>query len=90
MTNTLEFGIAANQSIIAFVLPKWLASEPQHSVALSGREPLERLHHLGDGLHWSDQEMNVVGHYDKRVEMKAPLISIVNGIHHHLRDRGHE
>src|ERR1019366_4730848 len=67
----------------------WLASESQHSVALPGSESFERLHHLGNCLQWSHQEMNVVRHNDKRMERIGPLVPIVNGIHHHLRDLGH-
>src|ERR1019366_4251185 len=89
MNNPLKLRIIADQSVIALVLPEWLASESQHSVAFPGSESLERLHHLGNCLQWSHQEMNVVRHNDKRMELIGPLVPIVNGIHHHLRDLGH-
>src|SRR5450759_2617346 len=89
MNNPLKLRIVANQPIIALVLPEWLASESQHSVALPGSESFERLHHLGNCLQWSHQEMNMVRHNDKRMELIGPLVPIVNGIHHHLRDLGH-
>ena len=89
MNDAVKLRIVAHQSIIALVLPEGLASEPQHSVALPGSEPFERLHHLGNFLPWSHQEMNVVRHDDKCVEAIAPLIPMVNGIHHHLGESGH-
>src|SRR5450756_2562579 len=89
MNHALKLRIVANQPIIALILPERLASESQHSVALPGNESLERLHHLGNCLQWSHQEMNMVRHNDKRMELIGPLVPIVNGIHHHLRDLGH-
>src|SRR5450756_3145493 len=58
MNNALKLRIVANQPIIALILPEWLASESQHSVALPGSESFERLHHLGNCLQWSHQELN--------------------------------
>src|ERR1019366_5203404 len=69
MNHALKLRIVANQPIIALILPEWLASESQHSVALPGSESFERLHHLGNCLQWSHQEMNVVRHNDKRMEL---------------------
>src|ERR1019366_4160667 len=74
MNHALKLRIVANQPIIALILPEWLASESQHSVALPGSESFERLHHLGNCLQWSHQEMNVVRHNDKRMELIGPLV----------------
>jgi len=89
MSNSLRLRIVANQSIVALVLPEWLASESEYSVALPGSESLERLHDLGNGLQRSYKEMNVVRHDDKRLEMIDPPIPILNGVHHHLGNIGH-
>src|ERR1019366_8663983 len=68
MNHALKLRIVANQPIIALILPEWLVSESQHSVALPGSESFERLHHLGNCLQWGHQEMNMVRHNDKRME----------------------
>jgi hypothetical protein len=87
-SNAPNLRLIANQSIVALVLPEWLPSGAQDLVALPRCESLERLRQLGHLHEWSDQEVNVVAHDDITVEMVVfqMLVSIVNGLHDHIRD----
>lgn len=69
MSDFPEFGVIANQPVVAFILPEWLPGSTQHAVALCSGESLERLRELRNRNQWRDQEMNVIGHHNVRVEL---------------------
>jgi len=86
--NLCELCLISYQTVIAFVLPEGFSGVTKHLVALSRRKPFERLHHFGNRNMRSDEQMNVVRHHDKGVEivLSRNLVSVVNGFVYQPRD----
>jgi hypothetical protein len=86
--NSPKLSLVPNEPIIAFILPEGLTSETEHLVTLPRRESLKRLHHFGNIDARSHKQMNMIRHYDKRVEIEffRNPIAIVNGLNYQDRD----
>ena len=88
-TNPLTFLVAANQVIVALVLPERLRSfQTEHTMRLVRRESLERSEPLSRSHPRRDQQMHMVRHHCKGMQLVAPelLLSIDKCLPHHLRD----
>jgi hypothetical protein len=87
--DSLQLGSVPYQSVVTFNLPKRLACPAHDPVRFSRCEPLERLGQPGNLYPWSDQEMNVVGHDDVRMELVVfqTVLSVSDRVHYHVRDQ---
>jgi len=79
--DSVKLRLIAHQPVIAFVLPKRLTGESEYLVALPGCESLERLHRFGNIGERGNEQMNVIRHDDKGVEIVVSRdpIPVVDG-----------
>jgi hypothetical protein len=87
----LKLRSISNQPIVALNLPERLPGKAQDPVRLSGCETFERVSQLGDLHTRSKQEMYVIRHDDKRVELiiTQALLPVTKSGHYHVCDLRH-
>jgi hypothetical protein len=86
--NPPKLGFVANQSIIALVLPELMSREAQDSIAFPSRRSLKRMHNPRNFQQRCHQEMHMIRHHDKRVQLEVSLISILKCFHNNFGNFG--
>ncbi len=76
-----------HQPVVALVLPERLTRPAENLIASPGREPLERARHPVQRDFRTHQEVHMIRHHDKRVQLVAPEspCPVVDRLRHHLR-----
>jgi hypothetical protein len=86
--NAVELGLGSNHVIVAFVLPKGLATAAEQAIGAVGCQPFQGSQPSRSQDYGSHENVHVIGHYDAGVQLitMESLLAVVQGRHHHLRE----
>jgi hypothetical protein len=82
----LAFFVVADQVIVAFILPEGAGTQTKHPDGFVSSKAFERPEPFSRRHAWRDQQMNVVRHHNKRVQLVAvePAFAVAEGLDNHF------
>jgi hypothetical protein len=87
--DALKLVFAANEVIIALVLPEWLPGQPKQLIRLSSRAALQPSESNRRWNLWCEQQVYMVGHNDPAMQQIIIGRALMNPSYDHVPHRRH-